>query len=79
MSQKDYQKEYYKRMMESPEFRKKRVEQTAKYKQKKKREEYEKAIEFFRDMLAGGEPASLLVDRVMARYKITERKGDGNN
>lgn len=70
-----YNKKWYDKNMENPEFRSKRVEKNRKYRTKAKRETCEKAIAFIGDIsrqipVIGWEKA---IDEVMAKYKIIER------
>ena len=74
-TERKYNSKYFKeRYTEDEKFRERRREESKRAYHKKKRYEYIMAIEYFRDILAGGEPAELLVDKVMAKYKIVERK-----
>ena len=74
-AERKYNSKYFKeRYTEDEKFRERRREESKRAYHKKKRYEYIVAIEYFRDLLAGGEPADMLVDKVMAKYKIVERK-----
>lgn len=70
-----YSSLYFKeRYANDKKFRERRKKEATGYYYKKKRNDYISAIEYFRDMLASGKPADLLVDEVMEKYKIIERK-----
>jgi len=70
-----YNKKWYDKQMENPEFRSKRVDNTRQYRKKVKRETYEKAIGLIANLWARDDMSmNQIVDEVMAKYKIIERK-----
>ena len=69
-----YNKQWYDKQMENPEFRSKRVDNTRQYRKKMKRETYETAIAFIGEIYNADMTVEEAVDKVMAKYKIIERK-----
>ena len=69
-----YNKQWYDKQMENPEFRSKRVDNTRQYRKKVKREAYEKAIVFIGEIYNADMTVEEAVDKVMTKYKIIERK-----
>lgn len=70
-----YNKKWYKEHMKDAEFRAKRTEHTRQYKLRMKRETYERAIGLIANLWAREDMSmNQIVDEVMAKYKIIERK-----
>lgn len=71
---KNYNKAWYDKAMQNPEFRAKRVKESTRYRQGKMRERYAEALQLIGTLYNADIPMEEAVDKLMEKYKVNERK-----